>query len=53
LDFGRGEVVQTGNNAAGGDEDVAWQEGLEVYEGVGEGCDVEDLAGSVYSMWCL
>jgi hypothetical protein len=45
--------VQAGNNAAGGDENVAWQEGLEVYEGVGEGCDVKDLAGSVYSMWCL
>jgi hypothetical protein len=53
LDFGRREVVQAGNNAAGGDENVAWQEGLEVYEGVGEGCDVKDLAGSVYSMWCL
>jgi hypothetical protein len=42
--------VQAGNNAAGGDEDVAWKEGLEVYEGIGEGGDVEDLAGSVYSL---
>lgn len=43
LDFGGGEVVQAWDDAARGDEDVAWKEGLEVYEGVGEGRDVEDL----------
>ena len=50
LDLGGREVVQTGDNAARRDEDVAWEEGLEVYEGVGEGRAVEDLTGSAYSI---
>lgn len=50
LDLGGREVVQTGHNAARRDEDVAWEEWLEVYEGVGEGRGVENLTGSVCSI---
>lgn len=34
--FGKCEVGDAGDDAARGDEDVAWENGFEVHEGVGE-----------------
>jgi len=42
-DFGGGEVGEVWVDFEGGDEDVAREEGFEVYEGEGEGGCVEDL----------
>lgn len=41
--LGGGQVRDAGNAAARGNEDVAWEDGFEVYEGEGEGRYVEDL----------
>lgn len=42
--FGGCEVGNAGGDAARGDEDVAREDGFEVYKGVGEAGEVEDLA---------
>jgi hypothetical protein len=44
------EVAEAGDGAVGADEDVPREEGLEVYEGEGEGGEVEDLG--VVSRYC-
>lgn len=41
--FGGGEVQEAGVGLEGADEDVAWEEGLEVDEAVGVRCCEEDL----------
>lgn len=46
-DFVRGEVRQARAEAQRADEDVAREEGFEVYQGEGVGCCVEDLGGGV------
>jgi hypothetical protein len=42
-DFEGAEVGEVGMDGEGGDEDVAWEERFEVYEGEGVGGCVEDL----------
>lgn len=42
--FGGGQVRNAGNAPARGNEDVAREDGFEVYKGEGERCEVEDLA---------
>jgi hypothetical protein len=41
--LGGGQVCDAGNAPARGNEDVAWEDGLEVYEREGEWREVEDL----------
>ena len=45
--FGGGEVAQARDAAEGRDEDVAGEDRLEVDEGEGVGCFVEDLRGAL------
>lgn len=49
--FGGGEVGDSGDNAARGDEDVAGEDWFEVDEGEGLGGLVEDLIDKLVWVW--